>query len=63
MLDAVRHRFVQNVQTSHVAAAPRLNIEQHTAAPHCIPDEQCQKTKVVLKNLFFSRKLVLHRLH
>jgi hypothetical protein len=60
MLDALRHRFVQKVQTRHVAAAPHWSIEHHAAAPHCIFDEQCQKPLMTRKNLIpanLSKKL------
>jgi len=43
MLDALRHRIVQNIELLHVAAAPPLTIDLHAPAPHCIPAEQCQK--------------------
>jgi len=43
MLDALRHRIVQNIELLHVAAAPPLTIDLHAPAQHCIPAEQCQK--------------------
>jgi hypothetical protein len=55
MLDALRHRLVQNVQTQHVNAAPPLNIKQHAPAPHCIPGAQCQKPSTAQKNLNFTQ--------
>jgi len=55
LLDALRHRLVKKIDPWDVVAAPRLTIEHHYAAPHCIPDAQCQKTVGRAKKLLPSR--------
>jgi hypothetical protein len=63
MLDALRHRFVQNVQTWHVAAAPHCAKHDVAPAPLCIPVAQWQKPMIAQKNLISGKSSSCDQMH